>query len=722
MKTSLIFSVFFMFCGAVHSLHSQTHYYIIPNQRFNLQKELQLNESYKYPDNKRVETVKTPVFQVSHQITVNEYQQFLQNMKKQLHDSAYQKLLPDSSFFKKGAFQEYIYSDEFKEYPIVAVTWESAIEFCRWKTISENQNDSIRFIFRLPTRHEWLAAKHFYNTVKNGHGFGVCFSDWIYDEYTEDEKQSNHYKTINKDTTETVERRLFLGKSYLMYADNMNRAGYRQYSNKTYPDIAFRCVKVQVSRPPDFFKDTASVIRNRFNFGDTTIRIFRNYMYSPEYQLLSKWNLLQRVVLEHPDTPKRRVFAIDQTFVSENDENYLSYAYYRRKRDEEHIIRVTGEVCNGKKYGDWYFFSRNGKLKKHNYYTDNGRRKKIPIGVWDEIDKHLKSKATRQSSYSFADSIMRTNRNNRSVCSSKKYFYQTKNALKDGCFLYSDYEVTVAGKYTSNSKTGMWCMWDCDGELMLQRNYTNSFDFETIYTIAPQNELTRILQNGAYSPQRNSHGYYDYYRINENDVLYEKVVWRTLRPGGNKLLFHHKFFLKAVMPHVINGEITVYKERNSGYYKDVVKVDDVKQIYNPEIHELSVFRVKEANIVDRSRCVMECRALNVYIVLKNKKTDKEKQAFWFFIPHVRKILAKKQLPENDFPEAIQTLDDFFFFRCYTGDIYSEANLYENRKLADYLYGQLAIKREQQRIEEKIIDMNYSYCWKYCTNGEDLKME
>ncbi len=706
MKTSLILLVLFMFCGAVFQLSSQTHYYIIPYQRFELKDSPQFDWFYNTYAQKRTEIIETPTFQISHQITVKEYRQFLQDMKNQVCDSMYQKLLPDSAFFKKGTYQKYIYSDEYDKYPIVAVTWESAIRFCKWKTVTENQGDSIRFIFRLPTRHEWLAAKRFYNTVKNGHDFGTCFSDWLYNEYIEIEKKNysrNHNKP-REDTTNRIKQRLIFGKSFLMYTDNMDVAGYKQFANQSYPDVAFRCVKVQVSRPNVF--PTDSVYRKLF------------FNYSIEYKLLSKWNLLQKIVLEKPDTQKKELLVVDQTFADKNDENFLGYTYYRRPKNDKPPLRVTGEVRNRKQYGDWYFFRKNGELKKHIYYTLDGKRQKIPINVWSKIDEKIKSKAIHQRLFDFGDSLISINpdNSNNAVETSMKYFYQTKNGLRDGCFLYSDYEITVAGKYTGNSKTGLWCMWNCDGKLMLQRRYTKNFEFETIYTVAPQNKLTRILYNGGYCLERNTDGYYDYFQINENDILFEKVIWRTLQPKNNQLLYNNAYFFKTIQPHITSGEVAVYTKKRHGYYNENVKVNDLNQIYNPDIHELSVFRIKETNIFDRKRCMMECRALNVYIVLKNKKTGNEKAPIWFYIPDTRKILAKKQLPENNLPEFIQNLDDFFFFRCYSGEIYAESNVYSNRKLSDYLHGQIAIKREQQRIEEKIIDMTYSF-WKYCTNGK-----
>ncbi len=676
------------------SIIAQSHYYIIPYQRFGFSDIAPDTPVYTTNKTKTKEIIEVPTFQVSHQIKVKEYQKFLESMKSQLDDEAYQQLLPDSSFFKKETFQKYIFSDEYESYPIVAVTWESAIRFCQWKTQTENQGDSIRFMYRLPTRHEWLAAKRFYDTSKSGHDYGTCFADWTYNKYQPGNKNEIPLKNYDTSIVGVVDSRLFLGKSFLMYTDNMDKTGYRQYVNQSYPDIAFRCVKVHLAKPKGFIP------------GESNVSYFKDD--EPEYHLLSEWGLLHKVVTEPPNTEKWNTFAIDRTFDSKKDNNYLSYAYYRMNRKDKFGIRFTGEVRNGKKYGDWYFFNRKGKLKKHIYFSSSGKRKKMPVTTFHYKNNEKTKRKIKQNFFEFADSLLRLQEEAKNAVTSKKYFFQVKNGLKHGCFLYSDYKINIAGNYTGNTRTGEWGMWNNDGELMLQRNYNNSFDFTTIYTTAPQNKLTDILQNGGYSLKRNESGYYNYFELDENDLIATKVIWRTLSPENNKLLFENNFLLKSILPLIDKGLIPVYKINDFYYYKDTVKVKNTIQEINYKTHNV-VFRVKEINIIDRIRGEMECRALEICILTKNTDTGKEEDLFLIYIPDTRKYFAQINLSGTNLPTHIKTLDDVFFFCYYTGNIYAEAN-YANWKLSDYVQGD-ALEIETKKIENSILDMSFSP-WKY----------
>lgn len=106
-----------------------------------------------------------------------EYLYYLLDLKKDT--LAYDKALPDTMLLvtedgvTTSMIQYYFRHPAFNNYPIVRVSYEQAIEFCKWRTYAANQllyfkqqniTDSqlhlkiefpIRFIYRLPTKQEW---------------------------------------------------------------------------------------------------------------------------------------------------------------------------------------------------------------------------------------------------------------------------------------------------------------------------------------------------------------------------------------------------------------------------------------------------------------------------------------------------------------------------------------------------------------------------------------
>jgi formylglycine-generating enzyme required for sulfatase activity len=102
-----------------------------------------------------------------------EYLHYLLDLKKDT--AAFLKALPDSTVLDKDdpITQYYFAHPGFNTYPVVSVSYEQAIEYCKWRTYAANQalyfkeqnikdpalhldeTFPIRFIYRLPTKQEW---------------------------------------------------------------------------------------------------------------------------------------------------------------------------------------------------------------------------------------------------------------------------------------------------------------------------------------------------------------------------------------------------------------------------------------------------------------------------------------------------------------------------------------------------------------------------------------
>lgn len=181
-------------------------------------------------------------------------------------------------------------------------------------------------------------------------------------------------------------------------------------------------------------------------------------------------------------------------------------------------MKYFGEKKNGKKIGDWYFFNKKGELVKHIYYEDNGDKRKMPI-----LQKHKPKNIarTKQTFNEFVDSLKKKINKNRKLVTGKNFSYETVDGKKNGYFVYSyRNKVNIAGWHTHNMKTGTWCMWNTKNQLLLQREYNLGFEYETIYSIAPRNKLTGLLDHSQYVLQRNDQGYYNYPYLEENDMTW----------------------------------------------------------------------------------------------------------------------------------------------------------------------------------------------------------
>ncbi|MBL4862477.1 MAG: hypothetical protein JKY09_05605 [Crocinitomicaceae bacterium] len=53
-------------------------------------------------------------------------------------------------------------------------------------------------------------------------------------------------------------------------------------------------------------------------------------------------------------------------------------------------------------------------------------------------------------------------------------------------------------------------------------------------------------------------------------------------------------------------------------------------------------------------------------------------------------------------DKVKSLDDLFFFRCFSGQIYKAGNVYD-RKISDYMTGDKELDKESLRIDIDLIE-------------------
>lgn len=91
------------------------------------------------------------------EVSVKEYFEFLNSIKKKASPEEYKLLLPD---YSKAPFKGYFTRKKYQNYPVVGVNYKQAHLYCTWKTNEEliRNGNQATHDYRLPTEHEWLYA------------------------------------------------------------------------------------------------------------------------------------------------------------------------------------------------------------------------------------------------------------------------------------------------------------------------------------------------------------------------------------------------------------------------------------------------------------------------------------------------------------------------------------------------------------------------------------
>ena len=244
--------------------HKSAQLYSIPTQTINLYKSLAYNSRTS------AQTIKA--FQISEQVTYKEYKDYLTSIKKDSSATFYLTQLPDSSIGSAEVYKEYITSVEYDNFPVLGISWDNAMNFCKWKTQKENK-DGIQVIYRLPNCSEWLAAYSYLSENKIKNDFNRNYSDWLvnaFDEsvshYASDTSSSQFiydwlYFHASKDPL-GYKRKLVIGNSYLYQQQNILFYLFSFYANEGYRQIGFRYVKETVSESPETGQNGKSIAQS----------------------------------------------------------------------------------------------------------------------------------------------------------------------------------------------------------------------------------------------------------------------------------------------------------------------------------------------------------------------------------------------------------------------------------------------------------------------------
>lgn len=241
-----------------------------------------------------------------------------------------------------------------------------------------------------------------------------------------------------------------------------------------------------------------------------------------------------------------------------------------------------------------------------------------------------------------------------------------------------------------------------------------------------------------------------YVPTREADVIWEKTVWRMvdLRQKVNLPLYYptdpigNRMSLVNLLLYGINNEgLKVYDpddpeattefdvlmtaeqvNKSMGAGKEVTEITQADGTTRsdtvdspPQKHEIKKLLIKEKWYFDKNYSRMKVRIIGLCpIRLYHKEENPDmyvmKKTFWVYYPEARPILANHPVFNRNNDAQRITFDDFFRQRRFTGHIFSESNVYNNRQINEYRSG-IEVLWEAEKIENKIFRMEHDM-WEY----------
>jgi len=199
-------------------------------------------------------------FQISSLITFGEYKEYLEVIKRDSSSKFYFSQIPDSGMCLPENYKEYVSGDKYDNFPVMGVRWDAAMNYCRWKTM-QNNKDSIKYIYRLPSESEWLTAYNYLSESSVKHDLSQNYSDWLLNAFDEDSPNfmnttnSNHWNSFDyiylakNNEPHILHRKCVIGDSYLFKMENLaDYSDIPYYSYQGYRQIGFRVLKEMVDK------------------------------------------------------------------------------------------------------------------------------------------------------------------------------------------------------------------------------------------------------------------------------------------------------------------------------------------------------------------------------------------------------------------------------------------------------------------------------------------
>ncbi len=254
--------------------------------------------------------------------------------------------------------------------------------------------------------------------------------------------------------------------------------------------------------------------------------------------------------------------------------------------------------------------------------------------------------------------------------------------------------------------------------------------------------------SGIYTPHiANEKKPVPYQYLREASVMWSKVIWRriNLTEKMNLPLYfpteekaNRKSLIQLIMWGIKNKSLTPFHSdlfssqytmeeldiRRGAEVDTTILTDDEGEIIDtvvimiqPESSEIKEVLLKEMWFYDKQRSIMEVRIIGLGLIRRyyrkddlDKEDERQTIVCWIYYPEARNIFAGEPVYNNNNGSTTYTFDDIFFKRMFSGFIFKESNVYNDRAINQYTTG-LNVLLESENIKKKIFDYEHDI-WEY----------
>lgn len=245
MKFSMLFAVLAFCCMSLTLSPDEGQWYSIPAQQFKLEEYIGLTSSASASS---IQAIELSAF-----VTYGEYTEYLRYLKTQKDLEGYKNALPDPAIAPDDVYKKYTSRGQFDAEPVVGISWQSAMAYCRWKTLAEKGSGKLKFIYRLPKASEWIATMHYLEGQKKDNDLNVTYADWLLNTRNSFDASSELGPNVSFIAQQCAEPgRYVMGHSF--FAGHNKLADYLsdQYPAASgYKHVGFRLVKQAVDNSTD---------------------------------------------------------------------------------------------------------------------------------------------------------------------------------------------------------------------------------------------------------------------------------------------------------------------------------------------------------------------------------------------------------------------------------------------------------------------------------------
>ena len=235
---------------------------------------------------------------------------------------------------------------------------------------------------------------------------------------------------------------------------------------------------------------------------------------------------------------------------------------------------------------------------------------------------------------------------------------------------YPNGKTKVIGYFINGQRSNIWSIWDEEGKIKVQRNYLNNIVFDFIFpkTNFPYQEIYTIYPE--YVLIKNKQNFYPYQFVEERTVIYSKRIWREINTTNEPELFKQINF-KKIVQDLMDDNVKWYHYGKNGDLKNELSKDELSKINTSYINwDYSRIEIKEDFFFNLDNLKSDTRqiAISFYNSTKSIQPD-----FTFYFPSARFTFAKSKYSSS--MNEIKTLDDFFFYHNYRGNIIKNSNFF-----------------------------------------------